>query len=253
MKFLRTPHYATVSSLLLIASLTACSNDLCTDNQNSVPKAQFVNASLDAPVTPDTITITGIGAPADTPLYSAGTALSEIYLPLRPDEESTAYLFHYTSRDVKDEDTGEIVEDHTKDDILVFYYTTTPVFSGADCGALFRYFITDLRHSTNGIDKIIIDDPMVTNTDKVRIYIALKNPRRPLIPTLRLTTTPRRRRHPQLHPGYLQPGRPCSPPTTLRQRKGVTDETATHCCGGNRHCRGTHSLCLRAATHHSRG
>ncbi|MCM1337757.1 MAG: DUF6452 family protein [Candidatus Amulumruptor caecigallinarius] len=154
----------------------SCSNDICTENQNSVPKAQFVNTALDTQIAPDTIAIMGVGAPNDSLLYSAGTRLTDIYLPLRPNFETTSYLFHYTSRDVTDPDTGEVTEDHSGDDIIVFSYTSTPFFSGADCGAMYRYYISEIRHTTHGIEMIIIEDPVVINTDKVRIYIALKEP-----------------------------------------------------------------------------
>lgn len=170
---------AAVTAVLLTG---ACSNDICTDNQNSLPRAQFVNADLDAQISPDTIAIMGVGAPNDSLLYKAGTRLTDIYLPLRPNYESTSYLFHYTGRDTTDPDTGEVTEDHTGDDLIVITYTTTPIFSGADCGAMYRYYITDMRHTTHGIDKIIISDPVITNTDMVRIYIAMKQPEAPTAP-----------------------------------------------------------------------
>lgn len=160
-----------IMSVGMAVALAACHTGVCTDNQNSIPCAAFYSGQTGAAISVSDLSIGGIGAPHDSLLYTAGTTLSTVYLPLRAGSDVTSFRFHFTYDDVTDEETGDTVIDDTHDDIITFHYASTPYFAGEDCGAMYHFYIDRVDFTTNYIERVVVDDPFVTNTDAKRISI----------------------------------------------------------------------------------
>lgn len=159
-------------------SLLSCTTSMCTDNRTSIPEAGFYNVDTGEPVNVVGVTIGGIGAPNDSLLYNNQTE-QLVYLPLRPAAEVTSFRFHFSSDDITDPDTGEVTPDHTHDDIVTFYYSSTPYFDGEECGAIQHFHIDRVDHTPDGhIVDIDVLDPYVTNEHKeyLRIYFRIADP-----------------------------------------------------------------------------
>lgn len=156
---------------ILAAALAGCHTGVCTDNQNSIPCAGFYSDETGEAISISGLTIGGVGAPNDSLLYGAGESLSTVYLPLRSLYDNTAFRFHFTENDTTDPETGEVIYDGSADDYIQFLYTSTPYFDGEDCGAMYHYTIQDVRYTQNYISRVEVLDPLIVNTDAVRIAI----------------------------------------------------------------------------------
>lgn len=145
------------------AALSSCNTTGCTDNQSSLPLAGFYSSQTKSAITLQDLDIGGVGAPDDSLLYASGTGLSQAYLPFRSTATSTAYCFHYTQ---------EGLDDAAYNDTISFSYTSEPYFASEECGAMLRYKITKMSHTSHLIDSVIVADSLITNTDieRIRIY-----------------------------------------------------------------------------------
>lgn len=178
MDFVKSVSMLLVSASAVMVAMQSCTTSMCTDNRNSIPEAGFYNLDTGEAVNVVGVSIGGIGAPNDSLLYDNQT-VQLVYLPLRPDAEVTSFRFHFSSDDVTDPDTGEVTPDHTHDDIVTFYYSSTPYFDGEECGAILHYLIDRVDFTPNGhIADIKLVDPNVTNEHKeyLRIYFHIANP-----------------------------------------------------------------------------
>ena len=145
-------------------ALKSCSNDGCTENQSSIPLAGFYSAETGESIAMSMLEVYGIGAPDNTSLTDKNSPIKQVYLPLRATQNNTAFLIHYG-------EYGDAVE---YNDTIWIDYNTTPYFASEECGAIFRYEITDIRHSDISIDSIEVVDPVITNVDVERIKIYFK-------------------------------------------------------------------------------
>lgn len=178
MALIKSAYICFVAAAALALSVQSCTTSMCTDNRNSIPEAGFYNVDTGEAVNVVGVSIGGIGAPNDSLLYDNQT-VQLVYLPLRPDAEVTSFRFHFSSDDATDPDTGEVTPDHTHDDIVTFYYSSTPYFDGEECGAILHYFIDRVDFTPNGhIADIQLVDPNVTNEHKeyLRIYFHVATP-----------------------------------------------------------------------------
>lgn len=150
---------------VLAASLGACNTSGCLENQSSIPLAGFYSSETGTAVALDSIDIGGLGAPDDSLLVKAGTAVSSVYLPLRFRDSSTEFVIRYRYPQL-----GIDTPDY--DDNISLAYTSEPYFASEECGAMYRYRITRMSHTTNLIDSVVILDSLITNADveRLRIY-----------------------------------------------------------------------------------
>ena len=72
---------------LIGAVLTSCNSSGYLDNRSAIPLAEFYNSETGQSLTLDSLEIRGLGAPGDSVLVSAGTAVSQAYLPMRSSHE----------------------------------------------------------------------------------------------------------------------------------------------------------------------
>lgn len=110
----------------------------------------------------DSLAIYGVGAPGDTLLSSAGTLISQIYLPMRPTHQSVTWCFDYK---------WKYLDNPALNDTITIDYTSTPFFASEECGAFYKYRINRLDATSHLIDSVAIVDSVVTNIDKVYLNI----------------------------------------------------------------------------------
>lgn len=153
---------------ILLAAVTAisgCNTTGCTDNRSSIPLAGFYSATDETAISLDSLEIGGIGAPADSLLMITGESASSIYLPFRATYDEISYFIRYTYKALAEFGIA---------DTITFTYDAIPYFASEECGAMFRYKITRLRHTSSILDSVAIvpDDSIITNVniESLRFY-----------------------------------------------------------------------------------
>lgn len=146
---------------LLVAAAVACNNNGCLDNQNSIPQAGFYSYETLSSVALTKLSIGGIGAPDDSLLLKNSTA-SSVYLPFRSEAGKSSFYFVYGE---------EALAQYDVVDTVTFFYDSQPYFASEECGAMFRYRITGVKHTTWVIDSVGITDSVITNVPRETIGI----------------------------------------------------------------------------------
>lgn len=154
-----------LSHIIIIATISlgfcACSTDGCLENQSSIPLAGFYASENGKQIVWNSLDVYGVGATGDSLLIAAGNESGQTYLPFRATQNSTAFCFHY----------GDYGDDTDYNDTIWFEYESTPYFASEECGAMYRYKITSVKHTDIIIDSVVIVDPEITNVDVERIKI----------------------------------------------------------------------------------
>ncbi|MDE5733611.1 MAG: hypothetical protein K2H83_00530 [Duncaniella sp.] len=148
--------------LFLCLAATGCGSVGCTDNQNSIPLAGFYSMSDKASIRPDSLAISGVGAPNDSLLLGPSARASQVYLPLRSGRDETRFCISYRQRAL---DFPEL------NDTITVAYASIPYFASEDCGAMYHYRINALSYTTHLIDSIGLTDSVVTNIERETIQI----------------------------------------------------------------------------------
>jgi hypothetical protein len=146
--------------LALCLVTTACSDESCYENGSSLPLATLCLG--EAQQTISGLTVMGIGSPGDSLLLNNG-AVKELYLPLRASVQSTAFMFGRWL--VNGTDTV------TVRDTVTFDYQPVEYFHSAECGAMFNFNLKNVRHTTHGIDSVVLLTDVVTNSQLPSIRI----------------------------------------------------------------------------------
>lgn len=153
------------TTAIAAAAATSCNTTGCFENRSSLPLARFMDSATNSEATVDSIAIGGVGAPGDSLLNTPGAKSSTVYLPLRSKFDSTSFFFNYLRKNLAAKGVS---------DTITIDYTTSTRFISEECGALYVYRITALRHTDNEIDSVAVLDSLVTNTDIPRIEIFFK-------------------------------------------------------------------------------
>lgn len=153
---------AVILTLALLLATAACNTSGCLDNQSAIPLAGFRSGTTGSDISVPGLRISGVGAPADSALTDGKSAISQVYLPMRSTQSTTAWCFHYTQ---------EGLDDPALNDTVAFGYESIPYFASEECGAMYSYLITDVRTTTHLIDSVVVADSLITNADLKRIYI----------------------------------------------------------------------------------
>ena len=143
-----------------VLAAAACNTTGCLDNQSALPLAGLFSSATGKPITLNNIEIRGVGAPGDSLLVAKGTSVSEIYLPMRPTMQQTAWRIIYAQEGL------EGIED-----VVTFDYDSEPYFASEECGAMYNYRITRCSTTYNLIDSVVVADSLITNVDRLRIKI----------------------------------------------------------------------------------
>ncbi len=164
LKAIRTLRRAAALTLLAAAAMLpwGCNTTGCYDNQSSIPLAEFMSGQGEK-IAVSGLEIHGVGAPNDSLLAGGeGSNLSEVYLPMRSTHDNTTWCFHYTQ---------EGLDDPALNDTISFGYDSEPYFASEECGAMYRYRIRKVIHTTHLVDSVVILDSLITNADIVTIQI----------------------------------------------------------------------------------
>lgn len=145
-----------------LAVVVACSSAGCLDNRSAIPRAEFYNAETRKSRSLNGLEIHGVHAPNDSLLIRKAQTVSEFYLPMRSNYNSTEWCIHYAR---------EGISDPAFNDTILFEYDSQPYFASEDCGAMFNYRITRMRATSHVLDSVVILDSLITNVDIVRIRI----------------------------------------------------------------------------------
>ncbi len=162
---------AMITAIWCAAFLTGCNSSGCLDNRNSLPLAGFYDASTGDAVSVSGLSIGGVGAPGDSLLADAGENIHSIYLPFRSTQDETTFVFSTKAKT----NLAEEPDDMVLSDYVTFRYESIPYFASADCGAMYRYRILAVDHTSLFIDSVGIIDSLITNTDMERIKIYLRH------------------------------------------------------------------------------
>lgn len=148
--------------MTLGAAAAACNSSGCLDNGSALPLAGFYSSATAEPISVDSVEIAGVGAPGDSVLEKARPALSKVYLPMNPSATATRWALIYRQKQLQALGIT---------DTIAFDYEAIPYFASEECGAMYIYRITGVRHTVNLIDSITLTDSLVTNVETERIKI----------------------------------------------------------------------------------
>ncbi|MDE6334927.1 MAG: hypothetical protein K2L77_09815 [Muribaculaceae bacterium] len=148
--------------MVLGAAAAACNSTGCLDNGSALPLAGFYSSATADPISVDSVEIAGVGAPGDSVLEKAHLALSKVYLPMNPSASVTRWAFIYRQKQLQALGIT---------DTISFDYEAIPYFASEECGAMYIYRITGVRHTDNFIDSITLTDSLITNVEAERIKI----------------------------------------------------------------------------------
>lgn len=142
--------------------LPSCNTSGCTDNRSAIPLAGFYSSATLRAISLDSLQIHGVGAPGDSVLLAAGQSADRVYLPMRATANTTTWCLSYKWRDL---------DNSILNDTLTLVYTSEPWFAPDDCGAMYTYHITGVRHTDHIVDSVAVVDSVITNVDRVAIEI----------------------------------------------------------------------------------
>ena len=146
----------------LCAIVSGCNTTGCTELRSAVPRAEFYSSSSLSTISVDSVQISGIGAPGDSILYGPPERLSTIYLPMPAQTNSVRWRFAYVQKALAAFNIA---------DTVTIDFDRTPWFAGEECGAMYKYRITNLAYTRNIIDSIALPDSMVVNVEKTNLAI----------------------------------------------------------------------------------
>ncbi len=154
----------TLCAVAAVATLIAlmagsCNTNGCTDNRSSLPIAGFFSMETGAEIAIDSISIGGIGAPDDSLLVNTGMKIHQVYLPFSSEAEGVTFAFLYDWKNAP------------QPDMITFRYKTIPFFVSEECGAMYRYRITEYSYTTHLLDSVAVIDSLITNVEKVNIQL----------------------------------------------------------------------------------
>lgn len=154
----------TLCALTAVVALMAmfaggCNTNGCIDNRSSIPVAGFYSMETGGEIAIDSISVGGIGAPDDSLLVNVGTRVQKVYLPFSSEAEEVSFAILYDWKNAP------------QPDLLTFRYQTIPFFVSEECGAMYRYRITEYSHTSHLLDSVAVIDSLITNVDRVTIKL----------------------------------------------------------------------------------
>lgn len=134
----------------------------CTSLDCSIDNIVAMNVEIpDTLSAGDTLNVYAIVSSGDTALYTNGTAVTALSLPMSYNYDTDRYLFSFS-------DTAGT----TVTDTVAITKTNEPHFESVDCTPQFWHRIEAVATTHNRIDSITINDPEVNN-DQTKQHIIL--------------------------------------------------------------------------------
>lgn len=156
-----------LSTLIIALTIAGCATDECLQNSNALPLAGFYNSSIpDQKVGIDSLEVYGLGAPGDSILSRTYSAINELYLPFKLNNDTTAYVFRYLHKDFNQLNLT---------DTLRFIYSRQPRFVSTACGASYVFDMDSIYCSHNLIDSVTCPAGEITNmaVENLHIYFRI--------------------------------------------------------------------------------
>ena len=129
----------------------------CGELPESLTRINFhsIIDSVDRPTPVDSLSVYGLGR-EDSLLYSERNNIGFIDLPLNGNATESGFVMVFNSIA----------------DTLWIQYDVIPVFDSPECGFMLNFEITDLRHTSNMINSVVILINQVTSFEdtNIRIY-----------------------------------------------------------------------------------
>ncbi len=150
-------------------SVSGCSTEECLQNKTALPYAGFYpSGDSEKQISVDSLEIYGYDVPGDSTLFDGSRAISSIYLPFRPDHDTTVYIFRYLQRELATADIKDTVR---------FIYTRNPRFVSSACGVSYVYDIKSIQCTEILIDSVTAPRGIIDNMDNenLRIYFRVAN------------------------------------------------------------------------------
>lgn len=161
----------TIAAIALLPALitAGCNTSGCTDNRSSILLAGFYSSSTLRAISVDSLEMGGVDAPDDSLLINIDERLQQVYMPLRSQQSTTSFCFHYASKAL---DYPEL------NDTVTLDYTGEPYFASEECGAMYRYHVHRLEYTTHLIDSIAMPDSLINNAniERMKIFFRTANP-----------------------------------------------------------------------------
>lgn len=151
----------------LAAMLSSCSNSGCSDMRSAIPLATLAAAPSGAAISIDSIEVAGVGAPVDNAIIvNESQRVSQFYMPLRANASEVTYRISYMQKSLRG----------LYDDITL-KYISWPWLASQECGAMYKYRLTEVTHTRCFLDSIAIlpSDSIISNLDvaSLRLYFQL--------------------------------------------------------------------------------
>lgn len=110
------------------------------------------------PISLDSISIYGLGAPEGAMLADTASGLSQIILPFDIQTDQSSFAISYDALHIAD--------------TITFSYTRQPYFVSSECGVIYKYIMRDILHTNNLIDSVKCPDGVITNAtgENIKIY-----------------------------------------------------------------------------------
>lgn len=134
----------------------SCSDNSCYDNGSALPLVRFYAMGSTSQVMLSGVTIRGIDAPGDSILVE-NSAVTEIYLPLRANVNTTQWEFSFPELGIAD--------------TLTLNYRAIPYFSSVECGAMYNFELSSVTMTYNMADSVAVVKTLIDNGIDVAIRL----------------------------------------------------------------------------------
>jgi hypothetical protein len=148
-------------AILAMVLMISCTSIDCPVNNLVRTRYQFTSSAGDSLKLLDTLSVVSTRKDGrDTLIFNKGVNVCKFHLPISYSHPEDVLVFYFDGENLHETDTLWM----KKDDI--------PHFESVDCNASFFHKLTDIRHTHNCLDSVVIVNPSVTNDDAVvHVYI----------------------------------------------------------------------------------
>lgn len=148
-------------AILAMVVMVSCTSIDCPVNSLVRTRYQFTNSAGDSLKLLDSVSVVSTRENGtDTLILNKGVKISKFHLPISYSYPEDELVFFFDGDSLHQKDTLWV----KKDDI--------PHFESVDCNASFFHKLTEIRHTHNYLDSVVIVNPSVTNNDAVvHVYI----------------------------------------------------------------------------------
>lgn len=150
---------ASLTMLLIVVGLSACSGEDCPINNMVLAKMGFHSPYGDAVEFNGILTVSAVRPQGDSVVLNQGYNTSEVLFPLSYTHETDTFVLCYVNN------FG------TAYDSLYVSHTNTPTLVSVACGTAMFHTITSVRSTHHVIDSLILKSPEVNYDERENIQV----------------------------------------------------------------------------------